>query len=264
MHNEIGDVIVETLSPEVIVFLLVAGFIGAFIDSVVGGGGLISLPALMFTGLPPSVVLGTNKIAGTMCSLTSTISFLRSGKVDRKLVAWLFPLAFVGSVFGAYTVRHIPPEFLKPLVIILLVIVAIYTVFKKDWGSESTYEGLNEKTRILAALAAFALGFYDGFFGPGAGSFLIFVFLMLGFDFVMSAGNAKVLNFASNIAAVITFILLDSVNFQYGLIMGSAMIAGAIAGSRLAIKSGATYVRPLFIGMTSLLIGKQLWDIVSK
>ncbi|WP_371375728.1 TSUP family transporter [Sporomusa aerivorans] len=254
----------ESLSPEIIVFLLVVGFIAAFIDSVVGGGGLISLPALMFTGLPPSVVLGTNKLASTMCSLTSTLSFLRSGKIERKLAAWLFPLSFIGSSLGAYTVRHIPPEFLKPLVVVLLILVAIYTVCKKDWGSESTYTGLTRKTAVIIALVTFSIGFYDGFFGPGTGSFFIFAFLMLGFDFIVAAGNAKVLNFASNVAAAITFVLLDSVNFQYGLIMGVAMIAGAIAGSRLAIKSGTAYVRPLFIGVTGLLIGKQIWDLVLK
>ena len=254
----------ENMSPEMIAFLLIAGFIAAFIDSVVGGGGLISLPALMMTGLPPSVVLGTNKVASTMCSLTSTLSFLRSGKIERKLACWLFPLSFVGSAGGAYTVRHIPSEFLKPLVVILLVVVAVYTVFKKDWGAESTYTGLTAKTTVLIAAATFAIGFYDGFFGPGTGSFLIFAFLMLGFDFVIAAGNAKVMNFASNIAAVITFVLLDSANFQYGIIMGLAMIVGAIAGSRLAIKSGTAYVRPLFIGVTGLLIGKQLLDLLLK
>jgi uncharacterized membrane protein YfcA len=257
-------VFLESINTEIIVFLLVAGFVAAFIDSVVGGGGLISLPAMMLTGLPLNVALGTNKVASTMCSVTSTLSFLRSGKIERKLAVCLFPLSFIGSVLGAYTVRHIPSEFLKPMVVILLIIIAIYTVFKKDWGSESTYFGLTAKTRYLIGLAAFGIGFYDGFFGPGAGSFFIFSFLLLGFDFVIAAGNAKVMNFASNIGAVLTFIYLDSVNFQYGLIMGAAMIAGALAGSRLAIKSGVAYVRPLFIGVTSLLIGKQFWDLLMK
>lgn len=254
----------EIINPEIVVFLLVAGFIAAFIDSVVGGGGLISLPAMMLTGLPTSVVLGTNKIASTMCSMTSTLSFLRSGKIDCSIALWLFPLSFIGSVLGAYTVRNIPSEFLKPLVVVLLIVIAVYTVFKKEWGSKSTYFGLTTKTKCLIAVTIFGIGFYDGFFGPGAGSFFIFSFLLLGFDFVVAAGNAKVMNFASNIGAVITFIYLDSVNFQYGLIMGVAMIAGAIVGSRLAIKSGVTYVRPLFIGVTSLLIGKQLWDLIMK
>ncbi|HWR40509.1 MAG TPA: TSUP family transporter [Patescibacteria group bacterium] len=247
-----------------VIYLLVAGFVAAFIDSVVGGGGLISMPALLATGLPPGIVLGTNKVASILCSLTSTLSFLRSGKIARRLAISLFPLAFIGSVLGAYTVRLIPPEFLKPLVIILLVLIAVYTYFKKEWGGASTYAGMTGRTAWLSASAVFLLGFYDGFFGPGTGSFLIFVFLMMGFDFIVAAGNAKMMNLASNLGAVLTFIWLDSVNYQYGLIMGVSMIAGAVVGSRVAIRSGVTYVRPLFIIITTLLIGRQLWDVIMK
>ena len=252
----------DQISIEIISFLLVAGFVAAFIDSVVGGGGLISMPALLMTGLPPSVVLGTNKLASICCSSTSSISFLRSGKMDLGLVKYLFPLSLIGSILGASTVRLIPPEFLKPLVVIMLVLVAIYTVFKKDWGDTSTYKGINKRAGILGGCAAFALGFYDGFFGPGAGSFLIFVFLMLGFDFVVAAGNAKALNLASNLGAVATFLFAGSVNYVYGLSMGAAMIVGAIAGSKFAIAKGAAYVKPLFITVTTLLIGKQLFDLL--
>ncbi|CQR74849.1 hypothetical protein SOV_08700 [Sporomusa ovata DSM 2662] len=252
----------DDISIEMLSFLLGAGFIAAFVDSVVGGGGLISMPALLMTGLPPSVVLGTNKLASICCSSTSSISFLRSGKMDLSLVKYLFPLALLGSILGAYTVRLIPPEFLKPLVIVMLVLVAIYTVFKKDWGDKSTYTGISKRAGILGGCAALALGFYDGFFGPGAGSFLIFVFLMLGFDFVVAAGNAKALNMASNLGALVTFLLAGSVNYVYGFTMGLAMILGAIAGSKFAIAKGAAYVKPLFISITTLLIGKQLWDIL--
>lgn len=252
----------EQVSLDMLIFLLVAGFIAAFIDSVVGGGGLISMPALLMTGLPPSVVLGTNKMASVCCSITSSISFLRSGKMDVGLIKFLFPLSLLGSILGAYTVRLIPPEFLKPLVVVMLVLVAIYTVFKKDWGDVSTYQGFSKRVGILGGGVAFVLGFYDGFFGPGAGSFLIFAFLMLGFDFVVAAGNAKALNFASNLGAIATFLVAGSVNFVYGLTMGAAMIFGAIAGSRFAISKGSAYVKPLFISVTTLLIGKQLWDIL--
>ena len=252
----------EHISMEMISFLLGAGFIAAFIDSVVGGGGLISVPALLMTGLPPGVVLGTNKLASICCSSTSSITFLRSGKMDLGLIKYLFPLSLIGTVLGAYTVRLIPSEFLKPLVVIMLVVVAIYTVFKKDWGDTSTYKGINKRAGILGGFAALALGFYDGFFGPGAGSFLIFVFLMLGFDFVVAAGNAKALNMASNLGAVATFLLAGSVHYAYGLTMGVGMIVGAIAGSKFAIAKGAAYVKPLFISVTTLLIGKQLWDIL--
>jgi uncharacterized membrane protein YfcA len=252
----------DQISLEMLSFLLGAGFIAAFIDSVVGGGGLISMPALLMTGLPPSVVLGTNKLASICCSSTSSISFLRSGKMDLGLIKYLFPLSLIGSILGAYTVRLIPPELLKPLVIIMLVLVAIYTVLKKDWGDKSTYKGITNRVGILGGCAAFILGFYDGFFGPGAGSFLIFVFLMLGFDFVVAAGNAKALNLASNLGAVATFLFAGSVNYVYGFSMGIAMIIGAIVGSKFAIAKGADYVKPLFISVTALLIGKQLWDIL--
>ncbi len=251
----------ENLTLEMAAFLVGSGFIAAFIDSVVGGGGLISLPALLFTGLPPAFALGTNKLASTLCSVTSMTSFIRSGKVDLKLVKYLFPLSFVGAALGAYVVRLLPPDFLKPLVAILLVVVAVYTLFKKEWGHESTYQGMNKRVAALSGISAFALGFYDGFFGPGTGSFLIFAFLFIGFDFVQSAGNAKVLNFASNIAALLMFGFMNSINYHYGLLMGAGMFAGALVGSRVAIKQGATYVRPLFITVTGLLISKQVLDL---
>lgn len=237
---------------EMIMFLVAAGFIAAFIDSVVGGGGLISLPALMFAGLPPSLAIGTNKLAGTMSSLTSMVSFFLSGKINFKLVRWLFPLAFGGSALGSYTVTLIPNQFLIPMVIVLLIAVTVYTLFKKKWGEVSSYTTLNTKTAVLVALGSFALGFYDGFFGPGTGSFLIFMFLFVGLDFVGASANAKVLNFASNISSLITFALLHSVNISYGLPMGLAMIFGAIIGSQVAVRKGTGYVKPLFVLVTTL------------
>lgn len=250
------------LDVNLLFFLLASGFIAAFVDAAVGGGGLISLPALMMTGMPPNIALGTNKMASVMGSLTSTLSFLRSGKIDFYLVKYLFPIDFIGSVLGVYTVQQIPPNFLKPLVVVMLILVTIYTFFKKDWGSESTYRGVTTRVAVLSGLAAFSLGFYDGFFGPGTGSFLIFSFLMIGFDFVVAAGNAKALNFASNIAAVLSFGYLGAINYSYGIPMGIAMIFGAMAGSRVAITKGAAYVRPMFIFMSVLLISKQLWDVL--
>ncbi len=252
----------DGISIDVILFLMGAGFISAFIDSVVGGGGLISLPALLLVGLPPNIALGTNKVASAMGSLTSTISFMRSGKINFALVKYLFPLSFMGSVFGVIAVQQIPSQFLKPLVVIMLIVVTIYTFTKKDWGNESTYQGTTKKIAYLSAVSALALGFYDGFFGPGTGSFMIFSFLMIGFDFVVAAGNAKALNFASNIAAVIAFGWIGAIHYQYAIPMGLSMIIGALVGSRVAIKQGAAYVRPLFISMSVVLIGKQLWDVL--
>ncbi|MBM7643932.1 putative membrane protein YfcA [Scopulibacillus daqui] len=253
----------EDINTYTLGFLVLSGFLSAFVDSVVGGGGLISIPALMFAGLPPSTAIATNKLASSMGSLTSTISFMRSGKVNFSLVSKLFPLTAAASFLGAYVVKHISSEILKPLVLFLLIAVAGYTLLKKDWGKVSRYKGMSWRRSILFSFAIFSIGFYDGFFGAGTGSFLLFSFLMIGFDFVQSAGNAKVLNFASNIAALIMFLHLGVIHFSYGIPMGIAMILGALVGSNFAIKKGVSYVRVLFIAVTIFLIGKNIFDYMS-
>ncbi len=252
----------DEISLEILCIVLVGGFVAAFIDSVVGGGGLISVPMLMLTGLPVVECLGTNKVGSSMGALCSMASFMRSGKVDFGLIRILFPLSFLGSAAGVFAVQQVPPDFLKPLVVVMLIGVAIYSIAHKSWGENSTYNGMNQSRWILVSLLAAALGFYDGFFGPGAGSFLLFGFLCLGFDFVMAAGNARALNFASNIAAAVFFSMAGLVNFYYAVPMGLSMIVGAYVGARMAIAKGAAYVRPLFIGMTVILIGKQLFDMI--
>jgi uncharacterized protein len=248
------------LDPQIIIILVLLGFLAAFIDSVVGGGGLIALPALLFVGLNPTAAVATNKLAGTFGSLTSTISFYRSGKVDLRSVSKFFPLTFIGSLLGAWIVTLISSELLKPLMLIMLAAVLIYTVFKKDWGSVSALKTLTPTRMIVLVLLLFTIGFYDGFLGPGTGSFLIFTFLLFGFDFLKAAGNAKFLNFGSNIAALLMFIYLGEVHFVYGLIMGIAQIFGAIVGSQFAIKKGSGFVRKLFIVVTLVLLIKNTYD----
>lgn len=252
----------DNINTDILFFLIVAGFIAAFIDSVVGGGGLITVPAFMLAGLEPVVVLGTNKVASFMGSFTSSVAFLRSGKADLKILKYLFPLSLLGSVLGAYIVHLISSEFLRPLVVVMLILVTIYSLLKKDWGMEATYTGMTAKTKALSCIMVFAFGFYDGFFGPGTGSFILFYFLCLGFDFIGGAANARILNFASNIAAAVTFSLLGVVNYYYALPVGIAMIFGALVGTQVALKKGAAYVKPLFILVTALLIGKQVWDLL--
>lgn len=171
------------LDVNILMILLLFGFLAAFIDSVVGGGGLISLPALMFVGLPPSAAVATNKLAGTMGSLTSTVTFYRSGKLDIKAVYKLFPFVFFGSMLGAWIVHLMDPSVLKPLMLIMLAAVAIYTIFKKDWGSISSYKTLTPKRYLIFVMVITLVGFYDGFLGPGAGSFLLLLFLWLVLTF---------------------------------------------------------------------------------
>ncbi|MDR3565764.1 MAG: TSUP family transporter [Negativicutes bacterium] len=245
----------------ILLFLMASGFVAAFIDSVVGGGGLISLPALLMTGLPPVHALGTNKMASLMGTLTSTLSFLRSGKIDLKLMRYLFPLSLAGGAVGVCVVRLIPPHFLKPLLVVMLVGVMVYTLCKKEFGAVSSYRGLSRREGILSGVLVFLLGFYDGFFGPGGGTFLIFGFLLIGFDYVCAAANSRVANFASNLAATVVFGWGGLIDFHYALPMGLAMAVGAWAGAHVAIHKGVTYVRPLFLVVTTLLIGKQLWTL---
>ena len=252
----------ELLDIHTLAFLIFFGFMAAFVDSVVGGGGLISVPALMWTGLPPVTVLGTNKVAAVMGALTSFVTFLRSGKVDGWLIRRLFPFSLVGSAIGVVAVRLVPSEILRPLVVVMLLFVLIYSIVKKEWGRDATYAGMSRRLLVLSVLTAFGFGFYDGFFGPGTGSFLLFAFLVIGFDFIGAAANARALNFASNIAAAILFSYLGEVNFSYAIPMGISMIVGAWCGARVALAKGVGYVRPLFIIMTAVLIGKQILELL--
>lgn len=247
-----------------VVIVISMGLLAAFIDAVVGGGGLISIPALLAIGMPPALALGTNKLASVFGSMTSAIRFLRSGKVDVKLVAKLVPSVFILAMVGASVATFLPPELLKPIVIVILTFVLIYTVLKKDWGSVRTYQTLSIGKAIVFAVLLSLIGFYDGFLGGGTGSFMMFILLMFGFDFLSAAGNAKVLNFASNLGALILFIILGEVDYGYGLIMAASMIVGSYVGAMFAIRQGVGYVKILFIVVTAILILKNTYDFFIK
>lgn len=257
------EVFTADLDTLTVIYLIVSGFIAAFIDSTVGGGGLISTPALLSLGMPVPYALGTNKMAASMGAFTSVLSFWRAGKIKKSALA-LMPLSFLGSALGAYVVYLLPERLMKNIIVVLLVAVAVYTYRRKDWGDHSTAENLGLAALLGAITMAFGMGFYDGFFGPGTGSFLIFGFLFWGFDFVTAAGNAKALNFASGLGGIFAFAMSGTVLWQHGLIMGIAMVVGAFFGSRIAIKKGAAYVRPLYLAVTTLLIGKQVYDLFLK
>ena len=250
----------ETLDLNVMAAMAAMGFVAAFIDSVVGGGGLISVPTLMWAGLPMLNVLGTNKVASCMGAAAGFLTYLRGGTIDKRIMRVMFPLAFIGSVIGVLTVRQVPPDFLRPLVVVMLIAIAIYSVAKKNWGADKNVH-VTHKNYLLGVALIFGLGFYDGFFGPGTGSFMLFLYLMMGYGFLGAAANARAANFASNLAGVMVFTACGLVNFSYALPMGCGMILGAHFGAKMAISKGAAYVRPLFIVMTVILIGKQIIEL---
>ncbi|MCC4721532.1 TSUP family transporter [Salinicoccus sp. RF5] len=243
-----------------LLLVIALGFLAAFIDAVVGGGGLISIPALLATGMTPATALGTNKLASAFGSLTSSLKFLRARHVDFRMVMKLFPLSFILSVCGALVAVRMPGEVLKPLVLVMLIFVLIYTLVKKDWGGIEKKAVFTREKIVFLVVFVMLIGFYDGFMGGGTGSFLMFLMLFCGFDFLRSAGNAKVLNFASNIGALLLFIIMGEVNYTYGLAMGASMILGSYTGAHMAISKGVGYVKALFIIVTSILILANLYD----
>ncbi|MDP4083122.1 MAG: TSUP family transporter [Bacillota bacterium] len=245
---------------EHILFLLFIGFITAFVDSIAGGGGLISVPALLSVGLSPQMVLGTNKLQGSIASVMSSYEYIRSGKVNVKLIKKIIPFVILGAAFGVITVRLLPNEWLKPIIIVLLIFVLIYTLLKKDLGKFENPKPLTAGLLSYLIIMSTVIGFYDGFFGPGTGSFLLFVFLFTGVNFVSAQANAKILNTTSNIVALIVFIKFGFVHYQYGLIMALSGIIGAKVGTKVAVTKGSKFVKPIFFIMTLWLVLKQLWS----
>lgn len=237
------------------------GFLAAMIDAIAGGGGLISLPALLLIGVPPHFALGTNKFAATMGALVSSVTFARSGKISFSVVKWQIPFTLLGTCFGVWSVLHISSDFLNKAVPILILLVGLYTLLQKNLGLEDNFKGLTPLNRILGFIFAFALGFYDGFFGPGTGSFLIFAFITIyGFNFITSSANAKVLNFVSNLVSLILFAWSGKILYTYGIPMALFMLLGSQVGTRLAIRKGSRLVKPIFITMSLLVAAKLIYQ----
>ena len=240
-------------------FLLAASFFAGFIDSIAGGGGLIQLPALLI-GLPKSEtaeVLGTNKLSAVFGTTTAAALYRKQIKPDPKVLIAMGVPAFVGSAGGAVLASKIPTSSMRPMVLVLLIIVAIYTWFKPDLGKFENLRHLPKRRVQIAAFAGVVIGFYDGIFGPGTGSFLMLILVAsLGYAFITASAIAKVVNVATNVGAIMVFGVNGAVLWQIGIILGLANITGAVIGARLAIKGGSTLVRKVFLIVTVALIVK--------
>lgn len=244
--------------------LLVAALFAGFVDAVAGGGGLIQVPAL-FAALPreaPATLFGTNKIASIFGTLSAARRYVRAVEMPWTLVLPAAGAAFLFSFVGAAVVAWLPKDIVRPLVLVLLVAVAAYTWTKPDFGVSKRPPRIAARHALAVALLIGAtLGFYDGFFGPGAGSFMIFAFVRLfGMDFLHASASAKILNAATNAGALFLFAPTGHVLWMLGLGMALCNIAGAQLGSRLAIRHGSGFVRTVFLVMTTLLIAKIGWD----
>lgn len=240
-------------------FLLSASFFAGFVDSIAGGGGLIQLPALLI-GLPNSdtaEVLGTNKLSAVFGTTTAAALYRKQIKPDPKVLLAMGVPAFLGSAGGAVLASKIPTSSMRPMVLVLLIIVAIYTWFKPDLGKFENLRHLPKRRVQIAAIAGAVIGFYDGIFGPGTGSFLMLILVAsLGYAFITASVIAKVVNIATNVGAIMVFGINGAVIWQIGIILGVANISGAVIGARLAIKGGSTLVRKVFLIVTVALIVK--------
>ena len=252
--------------------LLLAGvaFLAGLIDSIVGGGGLLQLPALLVAlpGLPIATVFGTNKLVSMTGTATATYRYRTSIGIDWRRVLPPSAAAFAFSFLGASTVHVLDKTVLRPVVLTLLIAVAIYTALRPDFGNGDpalAARGTTARARATALTIGAGIGFYDGFFGPGTGSFLIFLFIGLcGLDFRQASAEAKVVNLATNLAALAFFVPSGNVVYALALPMAACNVAGAIVGSRLAVSRGNRFIRVLFLVVVSAIIARFAYDTVAR
>lgn len=246
-----------------LVLVLAAAFLAGLVDAMVGGGGLIQVPALL-GALPttvPATLLGTSKLAGLFGTGSAALRYAREVRIPWRFVLPAGALALCASLAGAITVTHVPAQAFRPLVPVLLTLVLGYTLAHRDLGRVHAPRPLAGGARLAGFALVAAIGWYDGFFGPGTGSFLMLLFVRLyGFDFVHAAACARTLNVATNAAALAWFAASGHVLWPLGLAMAVANVAGSRLGARLALRHGAGFVRGVFVTVVLALIAKTAWD----
>ncbi|GAB6905748.1 conserved membrane hypothetical protein [Desulfosarcina cetonica] len=244
-----------SLSFSTLLVLWLAGLLAGFVDSIAGGGGIISLPALLAVGMPPHLALGTNKLQGTFGSLTAAFNYTRKGLVDLREIPTGVLFTALGALAGTVTVQLIAADFLSHIILLLLVSVFLYTFFTPDLGRLDRRP--TAAAPVFFVCAGLLLGFYDGFFGPGTGSFwTIALVLVLGLNLRKATANTKVFNFTSNIVALGAFFAGHQVVLSAGLLMGVGQMLGAFLGSRLVILRGTGFVRLFFLVVVAVTILK--------
>lgn len=237
--------------------LFIAAFIAGLVDSIAGGGGLITVPALLSVGLPPQVALGTNKLQASFGSGSAMLHFVRAGKIElRQCIAGILWTA-IGSGLGVGAVQLMNPGLLRKVIPWLLAAIACYMLFSPKLGKDDIHPRWPAQPFYL--VFGLGIGFYDGFLGPGTGSFWAMAFmLVLGYSMVRATAYTKVMNFTSNAVALLFFLLAGQVYILEGLIMGVGQFLGARIGARLVISKGTEFVRPVFITMVLLVLAKLI------
>lgn len=250
-----------------LVLLAVIAFSAGFIDAVVGGGGLIQLPFLLITfpQLSLPVLFGTNKLAALCGTSVAAVRYSKFVKFDMRLLLLISAVCAASAFGGAQAVNIINPGILKPLILFILVAVAVYTFVKKNFGQARAKELSVGMQLVYGSLIGLAVGFYDGFFGPGTGSFFVLGFVVaLGLDFVHASAYAKVVNCITNIAALFVFVKDGNIVYPLALLLAVFNMSGSYVGSHYALKRGNAFVRALFLFIVSVMILKYAYDIISE
>lgn len=236
-------------------------FLAGFLDSIAGGGGLISLPAFLIAGVPPHMALGTNKMSSVLGTSMATWRFAKNGYIQLKKVIWFIVAALIGSTIGANLTLHVSERIVEYMMIGVLPVVAFYVLRNKKMGDDTLAHTIPEKKSFLIALAAaFVIGVYDGFYGPGTGTFLILVLTGAArYTMKEAAGTTKAINLSSNVAAIITFIINGKVIYPLGLAAGLCSILGNYIGSGMVMTNGQKIVRPLVLVVLTILFLKIIF-----
>ncbi|KMK52178.1 hypothetical protein RO21_02395 [[Actinobacillus] muris] len=247
------------LGLDMLSLLFGVALVAGFIDAIAGGGGLLTIPALLATGMPPAVALGTNKLQACGGSFSASLYFLRQKAVNLRQIWLLILMTFVGASLGTLLVQNIDVNALKAILPFLILLIAIYFLFSPSISDSDRKQRLSYP--LFAFTAAVGIGFYDGVFGPATGSFLTLAFLLLlGFNLTKSVAHAKVLNFTSNIASLLFFALGGDILWKVGLVMMIGQIIGGTLGAKMAISKGKQIIRPLIVTMSLIMVGKMLID----
>lgn len=250
-----------------VLLLVLAGFVAGWIDAVVGGGGLVQLPALLLVpGITPVQALATNKVAGIMGTSVSAVTYYRRVGPDLRTALPMALAALCGAVGGAALASRIPADLFTPIILVVLVAVAAYTILKPTLGSTSDlrWEGRG-RHRVVAAGLGFVIGAYDGLLGPGTGTFLVIGLVsVLGYAFLPASALAKIVNFATNAGALIFFVPYGAVLWGLGLTVGAANLVGGYVGARMAVARGSRFVRIVFVVVVCALIVRLGWQVVTR
>lgn len=247
------------LSLDILTLLFFTGMLAGMVDAIAGGGGLIALPALLATGMPPTQALATNKLQGSFGTLSSSFYFIRNNLIKLSELKFMIACTFVGAAAGTLVVQRISTQFLTSIIPLLLIGIALYFLLSPSISDE--HRGARITSWLFSLTVGFGVGFYDGFFGPGAGSFFAIGFVgLLGFGLTRATAHTKILNLTSNLASLSFFILSGHVAWSIGLTMGVGQLIGARFGARLVLKRGVRLIRPMIVLICILISTKLLLE----